>query len=51
MYMCVCMYVCMYEYMYLYILLLFDKVYLSVNPFAYTYGWELVWATDVFAFS
>jgi hypothetical protein len=22
-----------------------------LNPFAYTYGWELVWATDVFAFS
>jgi hypothetical protein len=21
------------------------------NPFAYTYGWEPVWATDVFAFS
>jgi hypothetical protein len=22
-----------------------------LNPFAYTYGWEPVWATDVFAFS
>jgi hypothetical protein len=23
----------------------------GVNPFAYTHGWESVWATDVFAFS
>jgi hypothetical protein len=21
-----------------------------INPFAYTYGWEPVWATNVFAF-
>jgi hypothetical protein len=25
--------------------------YISLNPFAYTYGWEPVWVTDVFAFS
>jgi hypothetical protein len=25
--------------------------YSLFNPFAYTYGWEPVWATDVFAFS
>jgi hypothetical protein len=29
----------------------YSVIVLTFNPFAYTYGWEPVWATDVFAFS
>jgi hypothetical protein len=35
-------------------LLVYHQCYITLashNPFAYTYGWESVWATDVFAFS